>query len=178
MHIDTYFTSVYEMTKRQVHAYLTAKCALCEDVDDLFQDTYTELYSLLKRRGIGYIREPEAFVISIAKQRLSRHYRKAALRRHCEVESPVMDDGSEVELDDIESLSVEEIVCEKMDVEQIRTLVCTYGVETERIIRLYFVEGLTIAEIAQLTATSESNVKNRIYRTLKRIRNEITKGEL
>lgn len=35
------------------------------DAHDLFQDTYTELYAVLKRRGTDYIKNSEAFVIAL-----------------------------------------------------------------------------------------------------------------
>ncbi len=176
MNLDSAFSEIYESTRRQTLAYITAKCASCDDIADLVQETYTELYALMKRRGVGYIREPEALVIGLAKQQLSRHYRRDTLRRK-HITELNDEDGREVELSDIEALSVEEIVAERLDFERIRELVRSYGIETERIFRLYFAEELTLSEIARLTEQSESNVKNRLYRTLTRIRNEITKGE-
>jgi len=76
------------------------------DAHDLFQDTYTELYAVLKRRGTDYIKNSEAFVMRLARQKLSRYYSlydrlKAIRSLFVETE-----DGEEVNLADLEEQSV------------------------------------------------------------------------
>ena len=49
--ITSLFNDIYDSTNRKVFAFLAARCKSIPDAHDLFQDTYTELYAVLKRRG-------------------------------------------------------------------------------------------------------------------------------
>lgn len=45
------FETIYEETYNRTLKYIVCKCSNIEDVNDLIQDTYTELYSMLKKRN-------------------------------------------------------------------------------------------------------------------------------
>lgn len=54
--ITSLFNDIYDSINRKVFAFLAAHCKGIPDAHDLFQDTYTELYAVLKRRGADYIK--------------------------------------------------------------------------------------------------------------------------
>ena len=68
------FNEIYDSTKNMTLAYITAKCRHVEDVNDIFQDTYTELFQVLTKRGPDYIKNSKAFVMRIAKRKIARYY--------------------------------------------------------------------------------------------------------
>ena len=70
----TLFNDIYDSTNRKVLVYITAKCSSPADIHDIFQETYMELYSILVKKGPDYIQNSEAFVMKLAKQKLSRYY--------------------------------------------------------------------------------------------------------
>ena len=70
----TLFNDIYDSTTRKVLVYITAKCSSPADIHDIFQETYMELYSILVKKGPDSIQNSEAFVMKLAKQKLSRYY--------------------------------------------------------------------------------------------------------
>ena len=44
------FEEIYKATYNSTLKYIICKCSNIEDVNDLLQDTYVELYKILKRK--------------------------------------------------------------------------------------------------------------------------------
>ena len=49
--------------------------------------------------------------------------------------------------------------------------------DVKKIFYLYYDMGLTVPEIAEKLSVSQSNVKNKLYRTLKELRNLLSENE-
>lgn len=164
---DEAFLAIYRATERQILVYLTAKCGDPADLQDLFQETYAELYAVLRRRGAGYVREAAAFVKKLARQQLCRHYSRRA-RRRCDSLEDL--DGEPpappAELDD-------RLVTEAL-LARVRAALAREPALTRKIFTLHFGLDLTLAETARALEVSESFVKNRLYRTIDRLRSEIS----
>lgn len=160
------FAAIYDATRRQVLIYLTAKCGDVDDLQDLLQDTYAELYAVLRRRGGGYVEHPAAFVKKLARQQLHRHYSRRTLRaaislEELEAEAP----APPAEIDD--ALITQGLL------EQVRQALERKPALTRKIFTLHFALDLTLAETAQALGVSESFVKNRLYRTIAQLRQEL-----
>ena len=61
--ITSLFNDIYDSTNRKVFAFLAARCKSIPDAHDLFQDTYTELYAVLKRRGADSVSYTHLFPV-------------------------------------------------------------------------------------------------------------------
>lgn len=72
--IEALFNQMYDETNQKILIYITSKCGAPSDIQDVFQETYAELFSILKKRGNGYIQNAEAFAMQIAKQKVYRHH--------------------------------------------------------------------------------------------------------
>ncbi|MBE6686122.1 MAG: hypothetical protein E7591_02715 [Ruminococcaceae bacterium] len=72
--IEGIFNELYDSTYQKTLIYVTAKCSKLHDVEDILQEIYTEVYSVLLNKGREYIQNEEAFVIKIAKTKIFRHY--------------------------------------------------------------------------------------------------------
>lgn len=155
------FRRIYDETQRQTMIYLTAKCGDPADLQDLFQETYAELYALLCRRGADYVRDGAALVRQLAKQRLHRHYARRALRRTVPLEEAAAEAPPE-EIDD--RLITGELLA------QVQGALADCPAMTRKIFSLHFGLGLTLAETARQLEVSESFVKNRVYRTIAALR--------
>ena len=65
---------IYKATYNSTLKYIICKCSNIEDVNDLLQDTYVELYKILKRKKYILLENQSNFVIGIAKKKIQRHY--------------------------------------------------------------------------------------------------------
>ena len=72
--IETLFNEIYDRTHQKILIYIIGKCHKVEDVSDIFQDTYMELFLVLQKKSWAEIQNEEAFIIKIAKSKIYRHY--------------------------------------------------------------------------------------------------------
>lgn len=162
------FRQIYDLTYRKCAARITAKSRQTADAADLIQEVYLELYQILCRRGVTYIKKPEALVSRLTEQVLSRYYKRLGSRM--EVFENQSEDGSTAEAEDIEALSVEEITEDRAVLAWLDRYLTSRGDDVRKIFHLYYRFGVSIPEIARLLDRTESYVKNKLYRTLKEIR--------
>lgn len=176
--IASRFDEIYNSTNKTVLAYITAKCRATDDIADVFQDTYLELYQVLKKRGADYITNETAFILWIAKRKLAKYY---SLLRRLKIfvsMNGVDDDGETVDLTEfeIDSFEAEEFIVNKDLVLKAKQLINAKPNDVQKVFYLFYDVDLTIPQIAKSLSMSESSVKNKLYRTLKELR-EILKKE-
>ena len=166
------FNEVYDSTYKVVLSYVTARCGNTADIQDIMQETYVELYQIITKRGVDYINSGKALCLRIAKQKLSRHY---TLLERLKIFVPLItsnNDGDEVEATDYEdeSFSVEDFTVNQTILKEVRRLIEQKPLNVKKVFYLFYDVGHTIPEIARLLSMSESNVKHKLYRTLKELR--------
>jgi len=166
------FDEIYDSTHVQVRAFITAKCGRLTDVGDIFQETYMELYRLILKRGADYITNEKALVMKLAKQKIARHYSLAQRLRMFVSLSAKNTNGDEIDISDFdaEGFLAEDMAVDNVMYENARALLKAKPLDVQKVFYLTFDMGLTIAEIAKTLSMTESNVKNKLYRTLKELR--------
>ena len=170
--VTSIFEEIYDATHKAALTYITAKCGRTADISDIFQETYMELYRALQRRGAGYITNHKAFVLRIARQKLARHYSlQKRLRMFISVNS-VDDDGEEVDLSNFEAdtFLTEDFAVNQVMLSEAKKYIHTRPEIVQKVFYLFYDVELTISEVATALEISESQVKNKLYRSLKELR--------
>jgi len=170
--ITSRFNEIYDSTYKDVLAFVTVKCGNTADISDIVQDTYMELYQLLNKRGVDYIRNNKAIVLRIAKQKISRYY---SLMEKLRLFVPMFihsDDGKEIPLSDLEAEAflTEDFMVDHIMLENARELIKNKPEDVRKVFFLFYDAGQSIPQIAKALSMSESGVKNKLYRTLKELR--------
>ena len=167
------FNEIFDSTKKDVLAFITAKCGSTADIDDIFQDTYMELYLVLNKRGAEYVTHEKGLVMRIAKRKIAKYYSLAARLKMFVSMTATNDIGEDVELSEFEAASflTEDFVVNKILLETVKKYILNKPEEIKKVFYLFYDVGLTIPEIAKSLSISESGVKNKLYRTLKELRN-------
>jgi RNA polymerase sigma-70 factor (ECF subfamily) len=170
--ITSRFNEIYDSTYKPVMSFITAKCSNTADIHDIAQDTYVELYQILERRGVDYIKNDKALALRIAKQKLSRYYSLMGRLRLFVPMTVTNDGGEEVELSDLEadSFLTEDFTVNQILLEEAMHFIQQKPQDVKKVFYLFYDVGQSIPEIAQALSMSESNVKHRLYRTLKELR--------
>lgn len=145
------------------------------DAEEVVQDTFVRAHRALTRKYTeAQCRDlqlrPWLFRIT---RNLSRNKRRG--KRH-EVEQQISDSGAELEA--VSSLS---IVCEvekRQDLERLDDAIRTLPEEVRELIVLRFIEEMSYAEIAETTGTSEASLRGKIFRSLRALRDALSKGEV
>ena len=177
--ITSRFNEIYYCTNKAVLSFVTAKCGNTADIQDIMQDTYVEIYRILQKRGADYIKNEKALALRIARQQLSRYYSLAQRLKMFVPMTVKNDDGDEVELTDLEadSFLTEEFVINQSIIEQVKQMISQKPQDVKKVFYLFYDVGHTIPEIAKSLSMSESNVKHKLYRTLKEIRKVVNDNE-
>jgi len=167
------FDEIYYSTKEATLALITAKCGRTDDICDIFQDTYMELYQVLLRHGTDYVTNDKALVMRIAKRKIARYYTLLQRLRIFVSMAATNEDGDEVELSDLEpdAFLTEDFTVNQILLETVRQRIHQKPEDVQKVFYLFYHVGLTIPEIAKMLGISESNVKHKLYRTLKELRN-------
>jgi RNA polymerase sigma factor (sigma-70 family) len=176
--VTTFFNKIYDETYRKTLLYVTSKCGSIDDIPDMLQEIYIEVYSVIVKKGIDYVKNTEAFVMQITKTKLYKHYAFSQKNKHIIPLFSYNDEGEEINILDFETEnhSVEDQIINKDLLDQIWCMVKVKSEQAQKIYCLFYIGGLTIPEIAKELPCSESNVKNNLYRTVNEIRTIYRKG--
>jgi len=179
--IASRFDEIYNSTSKAVLTYITVRCGCVADIDDIFQETYLELCQLMSKRGAEYVTNEKALVLRIAKQKISKYYKFRERVRNLTASLAFDEDGDKIDISELEAdaFLTEDFVVNQMLLEDARLFIIQKPEIVKKVYYLFYDVGLTIPEIAKELSISESSVKNKLYRTLKELRNLLNrKGEL
>ncbi len=161
------FEEIYNSTYQKTLKFIVCNCNNREDINEILQDTYLNLYKALNKNDIN-IEEPEKYVLGIAKNVIRKYYRGKYKEK-----SNILFFSKETERDELIIASEEDLEADfitKENVEQIWNYLNKKDIMIFKIFYLYYAEGLKITEIAKELKLKESAVKNKIYRTLKELK--------
>jgi len=167
---NTYFNDIYDALYLKVKAYVIAKCSNLSDVEDIMQETFTEFYNLIVKKGISYTKNAEAMVMHIAKTKIYRHY---TLREKLKNLIPLYNKNKEDEeygINIASDINIEENFINEDTVREVWKYILSKARIIQKIFALYYYCDKSIKEISLELKISESNVKHKLYRTLEEIR--------
>ena len=167
------FESIYEETYNQISKYIVCHCSNLEDVNDMIQETYVELYRILLKGKI--IENIESYLVGIAKNKIRKHYGLLYKLKEISLSSDKKEENDL--LNQIPNdVDIEKIMLEKADIEVIWNYLKKKNPDIQRIFYLYYNLDFTIKEISEELNLKESDVKNKLYRTLKELQKNLRKG--
>ena len=169
MNKEQYFSAVYEETYWDILKFIIIKTGNADAVADIVQNVYHHFYRRIRRRGFRDIMAPKAFLITLAKKELTKHY----ARRKGDEEHFALDAAAE---EAAVNIPFEKMIEDKALTERIWSLVKGEPLLSYQAFVLFYGYDKPIAEVAQTLHISEQATKNRLYRTRNRVR-ALMKGE-
>lgn len=160
------FDAYYYDTYQDVSKYVVCNCSNIEDVKDIIQNIYLDLYKQLSKKE--EIQNAKSYIMGIAKHKVKDYYRFQYKHKIISLFS------NKQETSLIESISsninIEKSFLTKEDIENIWNYLKEKPVMISKIFYLYYCVNSTIKEISENLNITESNVKNYLYRTLKELK--------
>lgn len=168
------FEQIYRQTYNKLIRYIVVKCNSIDDINDILQETYMELLKKIRKRKNLEIENINNFIYGIANNIIKRHFHKKKLEKIVYLYS---NDEEDTPLDIEDTFDLEQDFITKENVDRVWQYINTKDLLTTKVIYLYFILGLKISDVANELNISESNAKNKIYRTLKELKVNLGKDE-
>lgn len=157
------FENIYQRTYDNTLKFIVIKCNNIDDINDIIQDTYIELYHKLQRKNID-VENEKNYIVGIAKNIIKRHYRK------------VKNESNEISINEYENMEVsddiniEDNFITQENAKDVWNYIENKDIITTKVFYLYYILGYKIEEIAEEMNLNLSNVKSRIYRNIKEMK--------
>lgn len=169
------FEEIYSKTYNSILKYIICKCQNLDDVNELIQDIYVELYQILEKKHFIKLNNEVAYVIGIAKNILRKYYRN----RYKEKSNILFfsKNMGDVDIQLPSNFDLETNIINQENIEEIWDYLNNKNVLIAKIFYLYYGLGLKIVEISKELEIGESAVKNYIYRTLNELKEHFGREE-
>ncbi len=168
------FDQVYNETYLDVLRFIVCNSININDVNDILQEVYMELFKILKKKNLDNI-NIKSYVISIAANKIKKYY---SLIYKISKISLFTKDEYDIELIDKikDDIDIERLIVNKNEWEKIWLYIKNKSNQNiPKIFYLYYNLDLTIKQISKELNLSESYVKNILYRTLKELYSKFNK---
>ncbi len=165
------FEKIYRETYNKILKFAIVRCNNLNDVNDIIQDTYIELFNKLKKKSKIELDNVEGFLYGITNNVIKRHY----FKKKNEKVVNLFNDQNEETIEIKDDFDLEQNIITKENAKEVWDFLKKKDLITAKIFNLYFALDMKISEIAEELQLQESNIKNRIYRTLKEIKKELGK---
>lgn len=162
------FDNIYNETYQTILRYIIGKCQNLDDVNEILQDSYVELYHTLQRKKSLKLDDVNAYLKGITKNIIKKFYRKKYKER-----SEVLYFANDLDYIGTKKEGEQDLEADfitRENVQQIWNYLNNKNVIIAKIFYLYFNLGLKISDIAIELELTESATKNYIYRTLKELK--------
>lgn len=169
--MDEYFNTIYDETYHLTLKYVISKCSDISYVQDMMQNIYLNLYNTLLRKN-DYIKNYKAFVITLAKREIFKYY---SLKNKLKL---LLDntDFDIIENSIIDDSYIEADFVNKENKELIWNEIRKESLDVQKMMVLYYMEGVSLKEIARLLNVNENTVKTKIYRTISKLKGTFGDG--
>ncbi|MBR6100875.1 MAG: sigma-70 family RNA polymerase sigma factor [Ruminococcus sp.] len=158
------FRTIYSSTCKYVFRAAVAGSRSVSDAEDVFQETYVELLSQLRRGKT--IRDPQSYLTSILRRKLWASYQSSPAS---EISSAILD-FSDAPSEPPDDLDIEESIITEQLYEQVAQRLRSKDETVRRIFYMYYSLEMKLPDIAEQLDIPLQSVKNKLYRTLAELR--------
>ncbi len=169
------FEQIYQETYEIVLKFAIVKCRNFDNINDIIQDTYLELLKIINKKKALEIENINNYLCGIENNIIKRYYIKKKKTNNIISYYNFSDDRLELENEIKDDFDIELDFINKNNVEKVWIYLKEKDLLTTKIFYLHYALGLKIPEISKELEIGESNIKNRIYRTIKELKKYLGK---
>ena len=159
------FSKIYDQYIDKIYRFIFLKVNSQEIAQDLTSETFLRGWESFKNGN--KIENPQAFLYKIARNLVTDHYREKGKTKIVSAEYVKITDPR---------TNLEEKALLKSDFDNVRTALVSLKEEYQDIIIWYYLDDLSISEIAKMLDKSEGATRVMLYRALKTLRAVINKA--
>lgn len=169
------FNEIYDKTHFDLLKYVIIKCHHINDTQDIIQETYLELWKILNKKELSDI-NIKSYLIGIADNKIKKHY---ALLQRLRTVSLFETNEKDIKLMDTikDTININDLIIVRDDWNTIwKYIKSKKNQDIPKVFYLYYKLNLSIKEISNYLKSTESYIKNLIYRTLHELQNNFGNG--
>ena len=160
--IHEYGTDIYSFCK-----YLTGNV---QEAEELYQDTFLKVMELYKK--IDVMQNPKSYLLAVALRIWKNRKRKYAWRKRIK-DDRILPKEQETVVHEQTELSPEEQFLCKEEIQAVRCAVEKLPKRFQVIVLLYYMENMSVAQIASIVKIPKGTVKSRLYQARKLLEKEL-----
>lgn len=160
------FQEIYDETYNNTIKYIICKCKNLNDVDDIIQETYLEMYKALKDKK--NILNYQTYIISIAKNKIFKYFNENKKQNTVSIFQEVNEE--EIMIDIEAGIDIESEIISKDNIDSIWNYIKSLDTKVAKIFYLHFIKNMTFKEISEKLDIKESTIKSILYRMLKNVK--------
>ncbi len=168
------FEKIYDSNVRQIFRFAYLKVSSKDDAEDITSRAFIRVWDSLKKTE--ELENPRAFVYRITRNLVIDYYRKNRNRSPEDSNKP-----KHVPLDDVVVLDKELPADEKAilatEMEEVKRALKEINEDYQNIIIWYYLDELTVTEIAELLEKPEASVRVLIHRAVNSLKKELKHGK-
>lgn len=161
-----FFSKFYDNNVEKIYRFVFLKVRSEEASKDLTSESFLRLWEQLK--SPTEIENPRAYLYQIARNLVADHYRKKEKNKTTSLEF--------IQIIDERANSEEKTVLES-DVSRIRIALSNLKEEHQDVLIWYYLDELSVPEIAKIENKSENAVRVNIHRALQALKKELSTAE-
>lgn len=170
------FNKIYDDTYSTVLNLVISKCDNISNIEDIVQDVYSELYETMIKKGIDYVKNYNAFIYVLTKNKIFKYYNVKNKFKNLFISNKenLTEDYYEKEIED--RTNYEEEFLNKYTYESIYEQIKKMDLVTQKIIILYYMQDLRLDDISKVLEINSNTVKTKLYRGLEKLKNKFNNG--
>ena len=159
------FNKIYDEKVERIYRFIFLKVNSQDVAQDLTSEAFLRLWDILNRDPNLEIENPNAFLYQISRNLIIDHYRQKGQFQLVSTDS--------VEIND-PRMNLEKSAFLDSDVQRIQKAIEGLKEEYQDVIIWYYLDELSIPEIAKILNKSENNVRVTIHRALNSLREKLS----
>ncbi|MCI8447645.1 MAG: RNA polymerase sigma factor [Eubacterium sp.] len=155
---------------KDIYSFCRSLVGSIQEAEDLYQDTFLKAIELNEK--IDAAGNPKSYLLSIAVRIWKNRKRKYAWRKRI-ADFKSYTEGQDVEEEISAASTPEEHALRLEEVQTVRRLVAGLPERLRVIVLLYYMEELTVPQIAEILHIPQGTVKSRMYQARKALQKEL-----
>ncbi len=169
------FNDIYDKTQKDLVKYVVIKSHNINDANDIIQETYLELWNILKRKELSDI-NIKSYLMGIANNKIKKHF---TLMQKLKTVSLFDKNDKDIELIDTveDKITIEDIMIKDDNWNTIWNYIKNKkNQDIPKVFYLFYKLELSIKEVSKELNKSESYIKHLIYRTIHELQDNFGNG--
>ena len=155
---------------KEIYSFCKHLTCSRQEADDLYQDTFLKAVELQQK--IDWQENPKSFLLSVAVRIWKNRKRKAAWRNRIAPTEVLIEEWDVEECHDTEA-SLEESYIIQEESRIVRSAVDKLPEKLRMCVLLFYMEELSIPQIAKVLKIPQGTVKSRLYQARKQLQKEL-----